>query len=172
QATWAAQKIPSNWEEMCENAFLCLAYTIKDEDIPTELYVNSDQIQVIYVQGSNLTWAKTGSKQVSTVGNDEKCAFTIMVSIANNSTVLQLQAIYQGHSKFSCPSANSHYYNECINTGFLFEYSDMTTYWSTQETMCSLVDKLIAKYFDQKKEELGLPLMQKAVWQIDIWSVH
>ncbi|KIK33737.1 hypothetical protein CY34DRAFT_99092, partial [Suillus luteus UH-Slu-Lm8-n1] len=165
-------KIPNNWEEMCENMFLHLAYTIKEEDIPAELYVNSNQTQLIYTQGSNLTWAKTGSKQVSTIGNDEKHAFTIMVSITNSGTVLLLQAIYQGHLKISCPSANSHHYDKCMDAGFLFECSNTKTYWSTQETMCSLVDKVIAKYFNQKKEELGLPLMQKIVWQIDAWSVH
>ncbi|KAG2157537.1 hypothetical protein DEU56DRAFT_722553, partial [Suillus clintonianus] len=135
RATQAAQKIPSNWEVVCENAFLRLAYTIKEEDIPTELYVNSDQTQVIYAQGSNMTWAKTGSKQVSTIGNDEKRTFTIMVSITNDGTVLPLQAIYQGHSKVSCPSANLDHYEECMDAGFLFEYSDTKTYWSTQETM-------------------------------------
>ncbi|KIK77063.1 hypothetical protein PAXRUDRAFT_63046, partial [Paxillus rubicundulus Ve08.2h10] len=73
-----------------------IAYGIKEHDIPSSLYVNSDQTQVVYAQGSNLTWAPTGAKQVSTVGNEEKHAFTIVVSIANDSTMLPLQAIYAG----------------------------------------------------------------------------
>ncbi|KAG1889402.1 hypothetical protein F4604DRAFT_1530825, partial [Suillus subluteus] len=95
-ATRAAQKIPGNWEGLCEHSFLRLAYTIKEEDIPSALYINSDQTQVVYAQGSQLTWAQTGAKQISTVGNDEKRAFTVMVSISNDGTMLPLQAIYQG----------------------------------------------------------------------------
>jgi hypothetical protein len=41
------------------------------------------------------------------VGNDEKCTFTVVILVANNGTVLPLQAVYQGHSKLSylTPSA-------------------------------------------------------------------
>lgn len=170
--TRAAQKTPTNWEDLCERASLRLAYTIKEEDIPSALYVNSNQIQVVYAQGSNLTWAKTGAKQVSTVGNDEKRAFTVMVSIANDGTMLPLQAIYQGYSKVSRPSPSAPNYENCMNAGFHFEYSDMKTYWSTHGTTHSLVDEIIAPYFEQRKKELGLPQTQKSVWQIDVWSVH
>jgi hypothetical protein len=38
--------------------------------------------------------------------------------------------------------------------------------------MHDLVDNIIAPYFDKKKRELGLPLTQKSIWQIDVWSVH
>ncbi|KAG2055889.1 hypothetical protein BDR06DRAFT_981632 [Suillus hirtellus] len=144
-ATRAAQKIPENWEELCEHLFLRLAYTIKEEDIPSVLYINSNQTQVVYVQDSQLTWAKTGAKQISTVGNDEKHAFTIM----------------------SAPN-----YENCINAGFKFEHSNTKTYWLTHTTMHSLIDNIIAPYFEQKKQELGLPQMQKTIWQIDVWSVH
>jgi hypothetical protein len=172
RATRAAQKTPNHWEDLCEHSFLRLAYTIKEEDIPSALYVNSDQTQVVYAQGSQLTWAKTGAKQVSTVGNDEKRAFTVMVSVANDGTMLPLQAIYQGSSKGSCPSQSAPNYENCINAGFRFEYSNTKTYWSTHATMHSIVDEIIAPYFERKKQELGLPQTQKSVWQIDVWSVH
>ncbi|KAJ8592551.1 hypothetical protein M405DRAFT_686519, partial [Rhizopogon salebrosus TDB-379] len=172
RATRAAQKTPVNWEDTCEQAFLRLAYTMKEEDIPTPLYINSDQTQVVYAQGSSLTWAKTGSKQVSTIGNDEKRAFTVVVSISNDGTMLPLQAIYQGSTKGSCPSTSSDRYDDSLNAGFRFEFSNTKTYWSTHETMHDLVDNIIAPYFDKKKRELGLPLTQKSIWQIDVWSVH
>ncbi|KAG1749220.1 hypothetical protein EDB19DRAFT_1629741, partial [Suillus lakei] len=172
RTTRAAQKTPTNWEDLCEKASLRLAYTIKEEDIPAALYINSDQTQVVYAQGSNLTWAKTRAKQVSTVGNDEKHAFTVMVSIANNSTMLPLQAIYQGYSKASRPSPSAPAYENCIKAGFLLEHSNMKMYWSTHSTMHSLVDEIIAPYFEQRKKELGLPHTQKSIWQIDVWSVH
>ncbi|KAG1793281.1 uncharacterized protein HD556DRAFT_1215993, partial [Suillus plorans] len=137
--TWTAQKTPTNWEDLCEQASLRLAYTIKEEDIPSALYVNSDQTQVVYAQDSKLTWAKTGAKQVSTVGNDKKQAFTVMVSIANDGTMLPLQAIYQGYLKVSRPSPSAPNYENCMNTGFHFEYSNTKTYWSTHGTMHSIL---------------------------------
>ena len=60
------------------------AYSIKEYDIPSSLYVNSDQMQVVFAPGDKMTYAEKGAKQVSLVGGDEKRAFTMMVSIANN----------------------------------------------------------------------------------------
>ena len=54
---------------------------MKEEEIPVALYVNTDQMQAVYAQGSNLTWTKTGSAQVSVIGEDEKQAFTAVVSV-------------------------------------------------------------------------------------------
>ncbi|KAG6380264.1 hypothetical protein JVT61DRAFT_8356 [Boletus reticuloceps] len=48
----------------------------------------------------------------------------------------------------------------------------MDTYWSTYETTESLVDNIIALYFETEKKALGLLPTQKAIWQIDVWSVH
>lgn len=172
RATRAAQKTPTNWEDLCERAFIRMAYRIKEEDVPSPLYINSDQTQVVYAQGAALTWSKTGSKQVSTVGNDEKRAFTIVVSISCDGTVLPFQTIHQGYTKKSCPAPTSQSYDQCIKANFRFEYSKTQTYWSTQETMRTLVDEIIAPYFEMKKQELGLPPTQKSLWQIDLWSVH
>ncbi|KIK80134.1 hypothetical protein PAXRUDRAFT_159480 [Paxillus rubicundulus Ve08.2h10] len=38
--------------------------------------------------------------------------------------------------------------------------------------MKSLVNNIIAPYFDTEKDMLGLPPSQEAIWQIDVWSVH
>lgn len=38
--------------------------------------------------------------------------------------------------------------------------------------MRDLVDNIIAPYFSEQKAKLGLPEMQKSIWQIDVWSVH
>ncbi|KAG2130397.1 hypothetical protein DEU56DRAFT_705261, partial [Suillus clintonianus] len=94
-----------------------------------------DQTQVVYAQGSNLTWAKTGAKQVSAIGNDEKRTFTVVISVANDGTMLPLQAIYQGHSKMSCPNPLAANYENCIKENFHFEFSNTKNYWSTQATM-------------------------------------
>jgi hypothetical protein len=172
RATRAAQKIPDDWEQLCLDSFLRIAYGIKEEDIPPELFVNSDQTQVVYAQGCKLTWTKTGSRQVTVIGEDEKRAFTIVVSISNSGELLPFQAIYQGHTTKSCPSKSAPNYDEAKGAGFRFEFSKSKTYWSTQETMCLLVDNIIAPYFAKQKAKLGLPESQKAIWQIDVWSVH
>jgi hypothetical protein len=96
KATRAAQKLPEKWEDLCERSFLRKAYIIKEHDIPPELYVNSDQTQVTYAPGDKMTWADTGAKQVSLTKTDEKRAFTVMVSVASDGTLLPFQAIYQG----------------------------------------------------------------------------
>jgi hypothetical protein len=49
-----------------------MAHDIKEHDIPVELLINADQAQGIYAQGCNFTWAKTGSKQISVIGAEEK----------------------------------------------------------------------------------------------------
>ncbi|KAH7917193.1 hypothetical protein BV22DRAFT_1026850 [Leucogyrophana mollusca] len=172
RATKAAQKVPTDWEDKSEEAFLQIAYSIKEEDVPAELYVNTDQTQVVFSQGSNLTWAKTGAKQVSVIGAEEKRAITVVVSVANNGILLPFQAIYQGYSEKSCPTASAKNYEEVKGAGMRLEYSDTNTYWSTQQTMHHLVDHIIAPHFEAAKLQLGLPPSQKSIWQIDVWSVH
>jgi hypothetical protein len=151
---------------------LRIAYHIKEEDIPSELFVNGDQTQVVFTQGTNLTWARTGAKQVTVISDDEKRAFTAVVSISNSGIMLPLQAIYQGASKRSCPNKSATDYNFAKAAGIQFEYSKTKTYWSTQRTMQLLVKNIIAPYFDAQKEKLGLPESQKTIWQIDTWSIH
>ncbi len=58
------------------------------------------------------------------------------------------------------------------SAGFMFEVSGTSMYWSNHKMMHTLVDEIIAPYFNRKKVELRLPESQKSLWQIDIWSVH
>jgi hypothetical protein len=172
KATRAAQKIPEDWEEKCEKSFLWKAYSIKEYDIPSALYVNSDQTQVVYAPGNKMTYALIGAKQVSLVGGDEKCAFTMMVSVANDRTLLLFQAIYTGLSAVSHPSKTAAYYDDVMSAGMLLEQSGMGTYCSNMATMHSFVNGILAPYFASKWAILGLPPTQKALWQIDVWSMH
>jgi hypothetical protein len=135
KATQAAHKHPSDWEDQCEKSFFHKSYVIKEEDIPPELYVNSDQTQVVYAPGNRMTWADTGAKQVSVIGIDEKCAFTVMVSVAANGTLLPFQAIYEGMTKRLLPESSTAHYDNALSAGFLLEFSGMKTYWSNQQTM-------------------------------------
>ena len=172
KATRAAQKMPENWEDLCEKSFFRKAYSIKEHDIPAELYVNSDQMQVTYAPGDKMTWADAGAKQVSLTNTDEKRAFTVMVSVSNDGTLLPFQAIYQGKTTRSCPASSSPHYQDALDAGFQLICSGTDTYWSNQQAMKLFVNNILAPYYDRKKTDLGFPPSQKSLWQIDVWSVH
>ena len=172
KGTQASQKCHIDWENHCERSFLRKAYVIKEEDIPASLFVSSDQTQVVYAPGDHLTWAETGAKQVPILGGEEKRAFTVLVSVACNGNVLPMQAIYSGKTHCSRPSPTSPNYNDLISKGFIFQESGTTTYWSNFEMMKTFVNKILAPYFDKMKADLDLPRSQKALWLIDVWSVH
>jgi hypothetical protein len=149
-----------------------LVHDIKEHDIPTEIHINMDQAQGVYAQGCNFTWAQTGSKQVSVVGAEEKRVMTIVVSVSSSGMLLPFQAVYEGKSSVSCPKKSANRHAEATAAGFRFKYSGNQTYWSTQKTMRSLIDDIIAPYFSEQKQKLGLPKTQKSIWQIHTWSVH
>lgn len=173
KATKAAQKLPDNWEDVCERAFLRRAHIIKEEDIPAPLIVNSDQTGVVYGPGSKLTWAPQGSKQVSLIGADEKRAFTALLSINANGYALPVQAIFEGLTDKSCPSPAAAHYADCLEAGFHFVPSEKKgNHWSNQRTMQRFVNEILAPYFDTQKTHISLPQTQKSLWIIDVWSVH
>jgi hypothetical protein len=109
---------------------------------------------------------------VTVIGEDEKWAFTVVVSVSNSGELLPFQAIYQGYSTKTCSSKSAKDYDAVSAAGFHFEFLKSKTYWLTQETMHLLISNIIEPYFAKQKAKLGLPLSQKAIWQIDVWSVH
>ncbi|RDB20753.1 hypothetical protein Hypma_012086, partial [Hypsizygus marmoreus] len=172
RSTCAGRKIPVNAEEILLQAFLRMAYVIKDHRIPSELIANSDQTQMTLAQGCHMTYAKTGSTQVSTVGSEEKRAITVMVTLTNDGIILPFQTIHKGSTKGSLPSQKAPYMTESLLARFLFESSMTKTYWSTQATMRRFVDVILAPHFEAVKKRLDLPHAQCSIWFIDCWSVH
>ena len=140
--------------------------------IPVDLRVNTDQTQMVYQQGTQQMWNKSGAKQVSTVGQEEKWAFTLVLSISASGVVLPMQAIFMGKTLQSCLSPNAPSYAEAQKLGFCMLPLKTSTYWSTQETMRDLVNTIIAPYFKKTKVTLNLPPEQCSVWKIDCWFVH
>ena len=173
KGTRAAQKLPSAWETDCSNAILRIAYLIKYYDIPTSNFVNSDQTQVVFAPGDKMTWAETGAKQIHILGKDEKCAFTLLVSVSSDGKLLTHQAVYAGLSDRSLPSPAAPFYAELVGRRFVvFIPSGNKKYWSTQKTMREFVNNILAPHFDMCKAKQGLPPSQQSVWLIDVWSVH
>ncbi|KAJ7866142.1 hypothetical protein B0H13DRAFT_1636823, partial [Mycena leptocephala] len=75
----AAQKLPPDAEDQCEDVFLRRAMDYQGASIPAALVVNADQTGVVYLPGSRMTYAPRGSKQVGLIGN-EKRAFTALLA--------------------------------------------------------------------------------------------
>ena len=119
-----------------------------------------------------MTWAERGANQVSLTGTDEKRAFTVMVSVASNRTLLPFQAVYQGLTNQSCLSTSSPDYQNALAAGFWLVNSQTNTYWSNQQTIKLFVNYILAPYYDNKKKAFGLPKDQKSLRKIDVWSVH
>ncbi|THU93797.1 hypothetical protein K435DRAFT_820162 [Dendrothele bispora CBS 962.96] len=157
----AAQKLPEDVDKILEEAYLREAYVIWN-------------YTTVYQHGNKATWHKHGDKQVGVVGKDEKRVFTLVPSISASGEVLPFQAIFQGGTAASCPSKDSPYYDEAMKLGFKLEPSKSSTYWSTLDTMKSLVNDIIRPYLEQKKQDLEIedPKEQRSIWKIDCWSVH
>ncbi|KAE9390983.1 hypothetical protein BT96DRAFT_832650, partial [Gymnopus androsaceus JB14] len=96
KVTRAAHKLPENWEDQCKQSAFRKAYKIKEYNIPAELFINSNQTQMLYAPGDKLTWAETGSSQVSVLGAEEKHAFTVTVGVTASGRALPFQAVYVG----------------------------------------------------------------------------
>jgi hypothetical protein len=173
KGTRAAQKLPDDWEDQCEKAAIRRAYLMREYDIPAELFANSDQTQRLYAPGDKLTYAETGSKQVSVIGGDEKRAFTVMVTVTSAGVLLPFQAIYVGKTNRSCPNREkAPDFDAAVAAGFRFEFSGTETYWANQKTMQNFVNFILAPYFEAEKVKLGRPPDQCSLWVIDVWSVH
>ncbi|KAJ7702629.1 hypothetical protein B0H16DRAFT_1902436 [Mycena metata] len=145
RATKAAQKLPANHEQVLEEAFLREAYVIRDYDIPAALRVNTDQTQLVYQQGSGSTWNQRGAKQVATVGQEEKRAFTLIPSISASGKLLPMQAVFHGKTTASCPSPAADRYAEAVALGVAGEVFPDASLWQPLDVGIQRLLKLSMK---------------------------
>jgi hypothetical protein len=102
--TLAARKVPTAAEGILLLACLCLACTIRAEEIPSYCNVKSSQTKFVYSHGCQYTWTQRGGKQVPVVGKGEKRAYILLLVCQ---TVVSLSQInYQGQTLPS-PSGTS-----------------------------------------------------------------
>lgn len=52
-------------------------HQIKDKDILAKLFVNSDQTNISYTLGDNMTWVQKGSQQVTVMGSEGSGVVTV-----------------------------------------------------------------------------------------------
>ncbi|KAJ6574269.1 hypothetical protein B0H19DRAFT_1371411 [Mycena capillaripes] len=109
-----------------------------------------------------------GSKQVSVVGVEEKRAFTLVVTVADDGTLAPLQAVYVGSSKRSRPDVDVRGHQELAELGCKFVSSGTDTYWSNQQSMRDLVTDIIVPHLENTKRRLGLPPTQKSLYALDL----
>jgi hypothetical protein len=173
RCTQAAQKLPVNVDELIREHFLRLVLTMRNCMIDHPAFdVNIDQTNFIYQPNCTSTFEVVGSKQVGAVGKEEKRAATLVVGASGNGDLLVWQGIYEGKSWRSLPDKNCPGFQEALKKGFLINYSNTDTYWSTFDLMCQYVTGILVPYWMKKKAELGAPPDQECVLRLDVWSVH
>jgi hypothetical protein len=65
-STKAGQKLPVNWEELCEKTFFLFITTILKEDIHQSLLINLDQTGIILIpEGTQRTYEEKGICHIS-----------------------------------------------------------------------------------------------------------
>ncbi|KIK95919.1 hypothetical protein PAXRUDRAFT_125271, partial [Paxillus rubicundulus Ve08.2h10] len=159
--------------EVCLKQFLCLALTMQDDIIiSASFHVNIDQTNIIYQPANNYTYKISGSKQVAVVGQEEKCACTLVCGVLNGGKLLPFQIILQGKSKCSLPLLKSPGYEEAEKLGFKFVVSNMDMYWSTFKMMCRYVFDILVPFWNEKKKCVDAPADQPCILQLDVWVVH
>lgn len=173
RATHAAQKTPSNADQLCLDQFLRLTLTIRNCAIfHACFYVNIDQTNIVYQPANTATYEEVGSKQVAVIGQEEKRAFTVVVGISASGDALPFQVIYCSKTTRSLPTKNTPQFKEAQRLGFKLCFSNTNTYWSTFELMCDYIHDILVPYWTRQKELVGAPDDQECILHLDVWSVH
>jgi hypothetical protein len=173
RSTRAAQKLPTNAADLCLQQFLQQCITMRDQAVPGPGFcVNVDQANSILQPASSGTFNSIGSRQVIVIGKEEKRAMTVVMSISDAYEVLPIQIILQGKSQCSLPSNQAPYYQDAMDLGFKFEFSNTDTYWSTFELMCKWVTDILVPYFERQKKIHNAPENQECILQLDAWVIH
>jgi hypothetical protein len=79
-----------------------------------------------------------------------------------------MQVIYQGKTSASLPASHL----RCGAKFVGWQWTQTENHWSNLSVQKQLTNLIIAPYIERKKQELGLPATQKALWLIDCWPVH
>lgn len=104
--------------------------------MPACCIVNADQTQVVYNSGSQTTWNTTGERQVHVLGVDDKRAFTLLTGASASGELIPFHGVYVGKSTRSLPAATAPGFSVSQEPGFIFDFLETDTYWSTFKTMC------------------------------------
>ncbi|EJD36108.1 hypothetical protein AURDEDRAFT_74619 [Auricularia subglabra TFB-10046 SS5] len=168
----AAQKLPTEWEILCEETHGCIVYTIKINGVRTAaLVVNADQAGQGLMPTGKKTWAERGARQVSTHGHGEKRQMTLVVASACNGQMLPFQSVWGGVSADSLPSPRAPRWEEAKKLGFTFAHGDKR-HWSSRASTKAWVKDILLPYHARVCQENGYPEDEPMILLLDVWPVH
>ena len=144
----------SIWEETRFVFLQEIAHAVSWHDIPDELIINADQTPSKFVPTDNITMAVKGSKHIPRKGANDKRGITATLLETLNGVMLPFQLIYKGKTKRSLPSVE-------FPEGFSLSYNE--SHWSNEKESLKLLKEIINPYVEKVKEEMGLPMTQKAL---------
>ena len=100
------RKVPSNWEALCWQMVLRLAYFVFVHQIPKNLVVNADHTGIMYTQLKGKMWItkqQADAKDKSVRNHGDKRQFTLLASTAASGTTLPHQAVVAGTTSACLP---------------------------------------------------------------------
>lgn len=150
-----AAHLPGDAEEKCEEAFFHLVYVMKWHNIPlkmilpmshfeswilqkAQLNFKFNQIGNYILPSSSCTFHDWEAEQVNVAVKDEKCAYTLLVTITADGDFPPFQQVWSGATACSTPSLTAPHMQEAIDCGFnfMFAKSDKKMcHYSTLNTM-------------------------------------
>ena len=134
---------------------------VKRHKIPDALILNLDQAPSKYATVAQTTLAKKNSKSVVIAGESDKHSITATFAVPFDGTFLPMHLIYgrkttQSLPKFKCRSS--------------FSLSVNPTHNSNENEACKIVEEIIALYVKNVRKRDKLPVDQKVLLIMDVFS--
>ena len=107
--------------------------------------------------------AEEGSKQVAITGLDDKRQITNVLAETLSAKLLPLQVIYQGTTSQCHPK---------VNFPKDWDITHSQNHWSNTTTMKDYISNILVPYIEAVKEELDLPVRQRALMLLDAFKAH
>lgn len=154
--------IPDDARKEIEYIFLHdIVSLVEEHKIPESLILNLDQTPSKYVPVGNSTLAKKGASCVVIAGSADKRCITATFSVTLSGEFLPMQLIYGGKTTQSIPRF-------AFPKGFCLS-ANVSHFSNTAESI-RLFEKIIIPYIKKKRQSLNLPVDQKALVVMDVFT--
>ena len=134
---------------------------VKRHKIPDALILNLDQTPSKYVTVAQTTLAKKNSKSVAIAGGSDKRSITATFAVSFDGTFLPMQLIYGGKKTQSLPK---------FRFPSTFSLSVNPTHYSNENEACKMIEEIIAPYVKNARKRDKLPVDQKALLIMNVFS--
>ena len=133
KATRASRKVPDDFVNIKSIYLDNIDKVIKDYNIPLSMVLTFDQTGIKMVPVSDWTLEVQGSKQIDTIGLEDKREITVLLAISLTGELISPQVIYAGKTPRCHPHVN-------IPPGWNFTHS--ASHWSNRDTMLEYIEKI------------------------------